>query len=833
MEILRGRTSQTIPVKAVDTNGIPKTGLVFNTSGLACVYKRELDASPTTITLATMTAGTWATGGFIEENSTSMPGVYEFGIPNAVIGSGDASTWVVIQFVGTNVFFQPLRIDLVAYNPQNANLGLSNVSANVAQWNGTNVATPATAGVPDVNAKNINNVSTSSVTTINANQGTTQPVNFTGTGASALAKSDMVDVAGSAVNAAAAQLGVNVVNVGGAVSAGSAGYVGLDWGHINAPTTAVDLSGTTVKNVDNAIANVTNVATVTGNVNGNVAGSVGSVTGNVGGNVVGSVGSVVATVAANLTQILGTALTETTVGWLAAAFKKFFNLATPTSTMNEITLVDTTTNVTNAVPVGNVTLAASQPLYAPAKAGDQMDLVNAPNATAVTAIQNGLSKPATAQTIDQTKAIGTPTAGTIAEALSKADSLAFTVPNQVDSNVIDWKSATAPAMTGDAYARIGAGGAGLTSLGDARIANLDATVGSRSTYAGGPVASVTGDVNGNVVGSVGSVLATVAANLTQILGTALTETAGLLAAGFKKFFNVPTPTSTMNEITLVDTTTNLTNAVPVGNVTLAASQPLYAPAKAGDQMDLVNAPNSTAIAAIQNGLLLDPSIVIARGTAQAVSATSLTLQAGTVGNFKGLMLHIKTGSNSPQAVPITAYSGLVATVASWNGGTPSSNATYEIVISGGSGGGSGGDPLATVLPNGYTGDQAGAIIFATYQRVGVTPINVIFNNPVSASQTAIGLIRGDSYEAVDLRALIFAAFPGQVIVSCTLDLGTTPIPTTTIVGTPIADGTQGQFELTSAQSGALSSGWFHAKAVLSTGNLVTLGYGPLTMTSGN
>lgn len=37
------------------------------------------------------------------------------------------------------------------------------------------------------------------------------------------------------------------------------------------------------------------------------------------------------------------------------------------------------------------TLATSQPNYAPAVAGDQMDLVDAPNPTAVTAIQNGLS----------------------------------------------------------------------------------------------------------------------------------------------------------------------------------------------------------------------------------------------------------------------------------------------------------------------------------------------------------------------------------------------------------------------------------------------------------
>src|SRR5208337_1867805 len=57
----------------------------------------------------------------------------------------------------------------------------------------------------------INSVSTGSVTTIPANIGTTQPLNFTGTGASALVKVDVTDIATAAVNTASAQLGVNVV----------------------------------------------------------------------------------------------------------------------------------------------------------------------------------------------------------------------------------------------------------------------------------------------------------------------------------------------------------------------------------------------------------------------------------------------------------------------------------------------------------------------------------------------------------------------------------------------------------------------------------------------
>ncbi len=100
------------------------------------------------------------------------------------------------------------------------------VDVNAVKILGTAIATPATAGVLDVNVKNVNNVSASSVTAVNANQGTTQPVNFTGTGASALAKSDMVDVAGAAVSTSTAQLGVNMVS--GSANAITASVVAAD-----------------------------------------------------------------------------------------------------------------------------------------------------------------------------------------------------------------------------------------------------------------------------------------------------------------------------------------------------------------------------------------------------------------------------------------------------------------------------------------------------------------------------------------------------------------------------------------------------------------------------
>ncbi len=52
-----------------------------------------------------------------------------------------------------------------------------------------------------------------------------------------------------------------------------------------------------------------------------------------------------------------------------------------------------------------------------------------------------------------------------------------------------------------------------------------------------------------------------AANLKAILGTLLTETAGYLAAGFKKFFNVGSPTGTLNS--LPGATPGVAGGVPV------------------------------------------------------------------------------------------------------------------------------------------------------------------------------------------------------------------------------------------------------------------------------
>lgn len=113
---------------------------------------------------------------------------------NANIGTTQA-----IVFDANN--FQ--KVDLVDIAGVAVSATTAQLGVNVVNWNNTVVATPATAGIPDINVKNMNNVAATSITTINANQGTTQPINFSGTGSTAYVKADTEQLNAQAVTAAA------------------------------------------------------------------------------------------------------------------------------------------------------------------------------------------------------------------------------------------------------------------------------------------------------------------------------------------------------------------------------------------------------------------------------------------------------------------------------------------------------------------------------------------------------------------------------------------------------------------------------------------------------
>lgn len=309
MKLIRkaGQTSQILQIFVRDrtsTIGAGLTGLAFNTASLTAYYHRDTDTTATAISLVTMTVGTFTSSGFKEIDSTNMPGWYQFCPPNAAIAAGAGSVSFHLKG-GGNMADLPIEMDLDA-------------QVDVTTWNGTAVSSPSTAGIPEVNIKNINNVSAASVTTVNANLGQTQPVNFTGTGSSALIKSDTVDIAGSAVSTSTAQIGVNAVNLGGTAQTGR------------------DIGASVL------------LSTGTGT---------------------GQLDFTSGVVKANLAQILGTALTET-AGQIAAAFKQFFNIASPTGTVNlipavtTVTTTTTATNLTNAPTSGDFTATMKTSLNA-------------------------------------------------------------------------------------------------------------------------------------------------------------------------------------------------------------------------------------------------------------------------------------------------------------------------------------------------------------------------------------------------------------------------------------------------------------------------------------
>lgn len=116
-----GQTSQTIDVFLGDsssTTGGGLTGLAYNTSGLKCYYRKGATGTPTEITLATQTVGgAWSSGGFVQVDSTNMPGVYRFDVPNAVI---DTAGMVTLYFYGaTNLVQTAQRIDCRAVRADN------------------------------------------------------------------------------------------------------------------------------------------------------------------------------------------------------------------------------------------------------------------------------------------------------------------------------------------------------------------------------------------------------------------------------------------------------------------------------------------------------------------------------------------------------------------------------------------------------------------------------------------------------------------------------------------------------------------------------------------
>lgn len=249
-----GQTSIILRVKipssiATDNSGV--TGLTSTTTGLAIstiadneaaatVYTSAASHIQTISTLGTFSAPSASNCRFGEVDSTNHKGVYELQIANARfnVSSSKSLLITIAAITASNVAQVDVLIPLTYYDPYNGmNLGLTGLPNAVASASGglltvgtgsgqinptsggvdlqtilTHAPTTTANGILDVNVKNYNN-----------HTAVTDGNNFPS---------------------------VNIVDVAGSTSAGAAGFVGIDWSAVHATTSVLDLTNTTIKNLD-------------------------------------------------------------------------------------------------------------------------------------------------------------------------------------------------------------------------------------------------------------------------------------------------------------------------------------------------------------------------------------------------------------------------------------------------------------------------------------------------------------------------------------------------------------------------------------------------------
>lgn len=218
LAVVKGSTSVMVPIFIRSAlTGAGKTGLVWNSAGLIARYCRvdQGNADCSTITLATMTRGTWSDGGFVEADATDAPGLYWLGVHNAVVATGADLVEITVSGASDTV---PTKktIELV-------DTGLSAID--------TKIGTPVVDLATDIAA-------------VDSDTGAIK------------AKTDQLGFTGSNVNAnVQANAASLTVNITGNITGNLTGSVGSVVGNVDG-----NVSGT--------------VASVVGDVQGSVAGSV-------------------------------------------------------------------------------------------------------------------------------------------------------------------------------------------------------------------------------------------------------------------------------------------------------------------------------------------------------------------------------------------------------------------------------------------------------------------------------------------------------------------------------------------------------------------------------
>lgn len=187
----------------------------------------------------------------------------------------------------------------------------------------------------------------------------------------------------------------------------------------------------------------------------------------------------------------------------------------------------------------------------------------------------------------------------------------------------------------------------------------------------GPTGSGTAQTAGDIPARLPAALTAngnMKSSMVEILTTALTETAGLLAGGFKKFFNIATPAATMDHGILVDTVTTATTATAVTTVNGLAANVITAASIAADAITDAKVASDVTIASVTGAVGSVTGAVgsvTARVTANADQLAGQTITAAAGVTFPasvasptnitaGTITTVTNLTNAPTAGDLTA-----------------------------------------------------------------------------------------------------------------------------------------------------------------------------------
>jgi hypothetical protein len=95
-----------------------RTGLAYNTASFSGAAVKSDAAAPLNSGLADMTLGSWVDGGFKEIDSTNLPGLYQYGVPEEA--TDNPGMYTITFFGGSNVRTAIVNLSILENDPDTA-----------------------------------------------------------------------------------------------------------------------------------------------------------------------------------------------------------------------------------------------------------------------------------------------------------------------------------------------------------------------------------------------------------------------------------------------------------------------------------------------------------------------------------------------------------------------------------------------------------------------------------------------------------------------------------------------------------------------------------------